>query len=67
MVFVSMTQTPFIEQANQRIQRSLHNLGTEFPTGLELTQNISQTLISLCSLCLCGSLFRNSWVSPMIF
>ncbi|WP_410174703.1 transposase [Nostoc commune] len=31
---------------------------------LELTQNISQTLISPCPLCLCGSLFHNSCVSP---
>ncbi|MDZ8032418.1 MULTISPECIES: hypothetical protein [unclassified Nostoc] len=62
-----MTQTPFIEQAKGKIQRSRHNLGTEFLTGLGLTQNISQTLISLCSLRLCGWLFRNLCVSPMVF
>ena len=32
---------------------------------LGLTQNISQTLISPCPLRLCGSLFRNSCVSPV--
>ncbi|MBN3877456.1 MULTISPECIES: hypothetical protein [unclassified Nostoc] len=34
IISVIMTQTTFIEQAKQRIQRSPHNLGTEFPTGL---------------------------------
>ncbi|WP_448272021.1 hypothetical protein [Nostoc sp. DSM 114160] len=62
-----MTQTPFIEQAKRKIQRSRHNLETEFPSGLGLTQNISQTLIFQCFLCLCGSLFRNLCVSPMVF
>ncbi|MDZ7964428.1 MAG: hypothetical protein RM368_05565 [Nostoc sp. DedSLP03] len=62
-----MTQTPFIEQAKRKIQRSRHNLGTKFPTDLGFTQNISQTLIFPRSLCLCGSLFRNLCVSPMVF
>lgn len=34
IISVIMTQTTFIEQAKQRIQRSPHNLRTEFPTGL---------------------------------